>query len=96
MLFLWSPIVTELSSLDVFSLFRRLFFFLQYRIKNIWSPLGIEPRTACIAHKHSATELRQPPPGEQTIQLLLRGYCYASLTLNRPEGYLKKSPPMAM
>ncbi len=26
-------------------------FFKQYRIKNIWSPPGIEPRTACITHK---------------------------------------------
>ncbi len=37
---------------------------------NIWSPLGIEPRTACIVHKRSATELRQPP-GEQTLQLCI-------------------------
>ncbi len=42
-------------SLDVFSLFHRIF--LKYRIKNIWSPPGIEPRTACLTHKHSATEL---------------------------------------
>ncbi len=32
-----------------------------------------EPRTACIAHKRSATELRQPP-GEQTLQ-----FCIAML-----------------
>ena len=31
-------------------------FFKQYGIKNIWSPQGIEPRTACITHKRSATE----------------------------------------
>ncbi len=58
--------------LDAFSLFHRLF--KQYRIKNIWSPLGIEPRTACIIHKHSATELRQPA-GKQhsnSVFILLR------------------------
>ncbi len=38
-------------SLDVFSLFHRLF--KQYRIKNIWLPLGIEPRTGCIVQKQS-------------------------------------------
>ncbi len=31
------------------------FFFKQYRINNIWSPPGIKPRTACIAHKRSAS-----------------------------------------
>ncbi len=51
--------------LDVFSLFHRLFLN-NTELRNIWSPLGIEPRTACIAHKRSATELRQPP-GEQTL-----------------------------
>ena len=58
--------------------------FKQYRIKNIWSPPEIEPRTACIAHKRSATELRQPP-GEQTLQFCIytvKGYCYATVSLS--------------
>ncbi len=57
--------------LDVFTLFHRLF--KQYRIKNIWSPPRIEPRTACIAHKRSATELQQPP-GEQTHYISCPGF----------------------
>ncbi len=71
-------------SLDLFSLFHRLFI-KQYRIKNIWSPPGIEPRTACIAHKHSPTELWQPA-SKQTLQFCVYTVellCY-SLTLNRP------------
>ncbi len=44
------------SLIDVFSLFHKLLF----KIKNIWSPPGIEPRTACLTHKCSATELQQP------------------------------------
>ncbi len=42
----------------------------QYRIKNIWSPIGIELKTACLMHKHSATELRQPA-GNQALQLCI-------------------------
>ncbi len=65
-------------------------FFKQYRIKNIWSPLGIEPRTALV-HKRSATELRQPP-GEQTHQFCIYTFkgvllCY-NLTLNRLTKFL--------
>ncbi len=46
-------------------------FFKQCRIKNIWSPPGIKPRTTtCIAHKRSATELQQPP-GKQTFQFCI-------------------------
>ncbi len=44
--------------------------------KVSWLPPGIEPRTACIAHKRSATELRQPP-GKQTFQFCIytvKGY----------------------
>ncbi len=55
-----------------------------YRMKNIWSPPGIEPRTACIAHKRSVTELRQPPV-EQTLQFCIytvKGYCYATVSLS--------------
>ena len=50
--------IRKYAQLDVLSLFHR--FFKQYKIINIWSPPGIEPRTACLTHKHSATELRQP------------------------------------
>ncbi len=60
-------------------------FLKQYRIKNIWSLPGIELRTACIVHKHSAaTELRQPF-GEQTLQFCIytvKGYCYATVSLS--------------
>ncbi len=59
------------NSLDVFSLSLSRFF-KQYRIKNIWSPPGIKLRTACIAHKCSATELRQPA-GKQIFLIL---YCF--------------------
>ncbi len=55
-------------SLDVFSHCHRLF--KQYKIKCIWSPRGIEPRTACITHKRSATELRQPA-SKQTLQFCI-------------------------
>ncbi len=51
--------------LDVFSLFYRLFL-KPCRITNFWSPPRIEPRTACLTHKLSATELRQPA-GKQTL-----------------------------
>ncbi len=60
------------------------FFFNNTEFKNIWSPPGIEPRTACIAHKRSATELRQPA-GEQTLQFCIyavKGYCYATVSLS--------------
>ncbi len=69
-------------SLDVFSHCHRLF--KQYKIKNIWSPLGIEPRTACITHKRSATELWQPA-SKQTLQFCIypaKGYCYATVSLS--------------
>ncbi len=59
-------------------------FFKQYRIKNIWSPPGIEPRAACTTHKRSATELRQPA-GKQTLQFCIytvKGYCYATISLS--------------
>ncbi len=65
-------------SLDVYSLIHRLF--KQYRIKNIWSPPGIEPRTTCMAHKRSVTELRQPA-SELTLQFCIytvKGYCLQS------------------
>ena len=29
-------------------------------LKTFWLPTGIEPRTACLMHKRSFTELRQP------------------------------------
>ena len=49
----------QLRPLNVFSLFHRLFFLTiqnqKYLVAN-----GIEPRTTCITHKCSATELRQP------------------------------------
>ncbi len=51
-------------------------FFKQYRIKKIWLTPGIEPRTTCLMHKHSATELRQPA-SEQTLQFCIytvKGY----------------------
>ncbi len=36
-------------SLDVFSLFHRLFFFKNnLNLRNVWLPPGIEPRTACL------------------------------------------------
>ncbi len=44
-------------------------------LKIFWSPPGIEPKTACLTHKHSVTELRQPA-SKQTLQfriILLRG-----------------------
>ncbi len=49
--------------------------FKQYRIKNIWSPPGIEPRTTCLTHKRSATELQQPAgkPTLNSVFILLRG-----------------------
>ncbi len=34
--------------------------FKQYISKNIWLPLGIEPRNTCLTHERSATELWQP------------------------------------
>ena len=52
------------------SLSQAFFFLKQYRIKTIWSPLGIEPRTACLTHKHSGTELRQPA-GQQALQFCI-------------------------
>ncbi len=64
-------------SLDVYSLCFAGFF-KQFRIKNIWLPLGIEPRITCLTHKRSATELRGQPAGKQTlhfcIYILLRLY----------------------
>ncbi len=39
-------LLLQYYSLDVFSLFHRLIYMYQYRIKNIWLPPGIEPRTA--------------------------------------------------
>ncbi len=59
-------------------------FFKQYRIKNIWLPPGIEPRTTCLTHKCSATELRQQA-GKQTIRFciyIVKGYCYATVSLS--------------
>ncbi len=69
----WTWCTTTSILLDVFSLFHRLF--KQYRIKNIWSPPGIEPRTACIAHKRSATQLQQPPVNKHSnsVFILSRG-----------------------
>ena len=62
--------------------------FKEYRIKNIWLPQGIEPRTTSLTHKRSSTELRQPA-GKQTLQFCIytvKGYCMLcySLALNRP------------
>ncbi len=36
--------------------FSHAFFFKQYKIKNIWLPPGIEPRTARLTHKCSASD----------------------------------------
>ncbi len=55
-------------------------FFKQYRIKNIWSPPGIESRTAYIAHKRSATELRQQPANKHSNSVFVKGYCYATVS----------------
>ncbi len=41
------------------------FFFKQYRIKNIWPPPGIEPRTACLCLKQAVLYLISG--GDQTI-----------------------------
>ena len=65
-------------SLDVFSLFHRLFFLIQYRIKNMQLSPGIEARTTYLTHKHFATELLQPA-GKQILQFCIytvQGYCY--------------------
>ncbi len=67
----------------MYSLFHRLLI-KQYRIKNIWSPPGIEPRTACIAHKHSPTELQQPA-SKQTLQFCVYTVellCYTTVSLS--------------
>ena len=69
---------------DVFSLFHRLLIFKQYRIKIIWSSPGIKSRTACLTHKRSATELRQPA-GKRTLYFYIytvKGYCYSTASLS--------------
>ncbi len=43
-------------ALCILSFSHASFFFKHYRIQNIWLPPGIEPGTACLTHKCSATD----------------------------------------
>ena len=45
----------------------------QYRTKIIWSPPGIERRTACLTHKRSATELHNQLANKHSNSVFILG-----------------------
>ncbi len=46
-----------MNLLDVSSLFQRVFKKYITELINVWMSLGIEPWSACLTRKHSATDL---------------------------------------
>ncbi len=51
----------------------------------IWSPLGIESRTACLIHKHYATESYNNQLANKhsnSCIYTVKGYCYATISLS--------------